>query len=176
MMARRQRRAGLMLRAALLVMIVMTGSARAQAVSEIAPGDGEAGIAAIVDRRNQGGCVIALGLQHRTGRTRDWAMGEVEVFTSTAMSEVLTATWRFTDEGRARWVEVFTARPCQQRPRIVVRSLRLCPPQERAALCEPALVPFRPGSRRPLPWLEVTYRTSAGGLTPEDLQNLRPAR
>lgn len=171
-----------MLQTAALVMIVMAGGAQAQAtnrpgpVSEIAPKDGEAGIAAIVDRRTQGGCVIALGLQHRTGRTRDVAMGEIEVFTSTAMSEILPATWRFTDEGRARWVEVFTSRPCQQRPRIVVRSLRLCPPQGRAALCEPQLVPFRPGSARPLPWLEVSYRTSQGGLTPEDLQNLRPAR
>jgi hypothetical protein len=155
---------------------LISAGAMAQPVGEIAPKDGEAGIAAIVDRRTNSGCVLALGLQHRTGRTREWAVGEVEVFTAPQISEILTAYWRFADEGAPRWVEVATSRPCQARPRVVVRSLRLCLPHERAPLCEPTLVPFRPGSRRPLPWLEVTYRTEAGGLLPGDLQQLRPAR
>jgi hypothetical protein len=165
-----------------LPMMLAAGAALAQPanrpapVAEIAPKDGEAGVAAIVDRRHSGGCVIALGLHQRTGRTRDFAIGEIEVFTHETMSEMLTAVWRFADEDRARWVEVITSRPCQNRPRVVVRSLRVCPPHERGPLCEPALVQIRPGSRRPLPWLDVTYRTGSGGLQPGDIERLRPIR
>lgn len=147
---------------------------RPQPMEEIAPPDGTAGIAAIVDRRSRNGCVIALGLQHRTGRTREMAIGAVEVFTTEQMSEIITVTWRFTDEGQPRWSEIMTRRPCQQSPTIVVRSLRLCGPAERSEFCEPRLVPFRPGSRSPLPWLVVTYRT--GAATPGGLDGLQPAR
>lgn len=135
------------------------GQNRTQApVAAILPGDGQAGIAAIVDRRFNSGCKIDLALQHRTGRTRDMAIATVEVLLGeNDPGDVHTIVWQLLDEDRLRIASLVTRRPCPQRPRVVVRRIRLCPATERAPLCEPEMVPFRPATNRALPWLEVSY-------------------
>lgn len=150
--------------AAALATLMLAAPALAQnrpanPVPAILPGDGQAGVAAIVDQRFPTGCKIDLALQHRTGRTRDIAFATVEVLLGqNDPGEVHNLVWQLLDEDRLRIASLVTQRPCPQRPRVVVRRLRLCAASELAPLCEPELVSFRPATNRPLPWLEVTYR------------------
>lgn len=125
----------------------------------IIPPDGSAGVTAIVDRRSGINCTIAIGLIQKSGRTREVATAVIEVFTHVGMSEIHNVVWQYADEDNPRWVNVTTGRPCQQSPTIAVRNLRICSPIERRPDCEPPLAPFRIRTERPLPWLEVIYRT-----------------
>lgn len=145
---------------------------RPQPPPAVAVPDGQAGVAAVLERRTGFGCTIALALRQKTGVTRPVVIAAVEVFPSEAIAEIHNVVWQFADPETWRWTTLHTQRPCVPRPRVVIRELRLCSMAERGPHCDVELAPYRPSADASL-WLDVSYRTALT-RTPLDPNRLPP--